>query len=32
MASKYQTEIIKEYKSKGFIVWNVIKLSDSGYP
>ena len=32
MASKYQTEIIKEYKSKGHIVWNVIKLSDSGYP
>lgn len=32
MASKYQTEIIKEYKSKGYIVLNVIKLSDSGYP
>ena len=32
MASKYQTQIINEYKAKGYIVLNVIKLSDSGYP
>lgn len=30
--SKFQTKIIKEYKSKGYTVLNVIKLSDSGYP
>ena len=30
--SKYQTELINEYKAKGYIVLNVIKLSDSGYP
>ena len=32
MASKFQTKIIKEYKSKGWTVINIIKLSDSGYP
>ena len=32
MASKYQTYLINEYKAKGYIVLNVIKLSDSGYP
>jgi len=32
MSSKFQTQIIKEYKSKGYIVLNIIKLSDSGYP
>ena len=32
MASKFQTKIINEYKAKGYIVLNVIKLSDSGYP
>jgi len=30
--SKFQSKIIKEYEGKGYIVWNVIKLSDSGYP
>ncbi len=30
--SKFQSKIIKEYKSKGWIVINTIKLSDSGYP
>jgi Holliday junction resolvase len=30
--SQFQTKIIKEYKDKGYIVLNVIKLSDSGYP
>jgi VRR-NUC domain len=30
--SKFQSKVIKEYESKGYIVWNVIKLSDSGYP
>lgn len=32
MASKFQSKIIKEYKSKGWTVLNIIKLSDSGYP
>lgn len=31
MASKFQTKIINEYKANGYIVLNVIKLSDSGY-
>jgi Holliday junction resolvase len=30
--SKFQSKIIKEYKSKGWTVLNIIKLSDSGYP
>jgi len=30
--SKFQNKIIKEYKSKGWKVLNIIKLSDSGYP
>ena len=30
--SKFQTEVIKHFKKKGYIVWNVIKLSDSGFP
>lgn len=32
MASKFQSKIIKEYKSKGYLVINIIKLSDNGYP
>lgn len=32
MASKFQSKIIKEYKSKGYLVLNVIKLSESGFP
>ena len=32
MASKFQSKIIKKYKSKGWTVLNIIKLSDSGYP
>jgi Holliday junction resolvase len=32
MGSKFQSKTIKEYKKKGYIVLNVIKLSDSGYP
>jgi len=32
MASKFQTKTINEYKAKGYIVLNIIKLSDSGYP
>jgi len=32
MASKFQSKTIKEYKNNGYIVLNVIKLSDSGYP
>jgi hypothetical protein len=32
MASKFQSKVIKEYKSKGWTVLNIIKLSDSGYP
>jgi hypothetical protein len=30
--SRFQSKIIKEYKSKGWTVLNIIKLSDSGYP
>ena len=30
--SKYQSKIIKKYKSEGWIVIKTIKLSDSGYP
>tara|TARA_B110000858_G_C17791367_1_gene470097 strand:+ start:2016 stop:2273 length:258 start_codon:yes stop_codon:yes gene_type:complete len=32
MASKFQSKTIREYKNNGYIVLNVIKLSDSGYP
>jgi len=32
MASKFQSKIIKEYKSKGYTVLNIMKLSNSGYP
>ena len=32
MASKFQSTIIKEYKSKGYTVLNIMKLSNSGYP
>tara|TARA_R110000772_G_scaffold67579_2_gene150054 strand:+ start:22908 stop:23150 length:243 start_codon:yes stop_codon:yes gene_type:complete len=28
----YQTKVINEYKKKGYLVLNVIRLSDSGYP
>jgi len=30
--SNYQSKIIKQYKSEGWIVIKTIKLSDSGYP
>jgi Holliday junction resolvase len=30
--SNFQTKIIKEYESKGYIVLNIIKLSDAGFP
>ncbi len=30
--SKFQSKIIKEYKEKGWIVINTIKLSCGGYP
>ena len=30
--SNFQTKIIKDYESKGYIVLNVIKLSDAGFP
>jgi Holliday junction resolvase len=32
MASKFQSKVIKEYKSKGYMVLNIMKLSNSGYP
>lgn len=32
MSSKFQTNIINQYKSTGHIVLNVIKLSENGYP
>jgi len=32
MSSRFQTKIINEYKSNGYIVLNVIKLSENGYP
>jgi len=32
MASKFQSKVIKEYKSKGYLVLNIIKLSANGYP
>jgi len=32
VASTYQNKIIKEYKSKGWTVLKVIKLSSNGYP
>jgi len=32
MASKFQSKVIKEYKSKGYTVLNIMKLSNSGYP
>jgi hypothetical protein len=32
MASKFQSKIIKEYKDKGYLVLNLIRLSESGYP
>jgi hypothetical protein len=32
MASKFQSKTIKEYKEKGYLVLNVIKLSANGYP
>lgn len=32
MGSKFQSKIIKEYKAKGYLVLNVIKLSENGYP
>lgn len=32
MASKFQSKLIREYKAKGYIVLNTIKLSESGYP
>lgn len=30
--SKFQSKVIKEYKSKGYTVLNIMKLSNSGYP
>lgn len=32
MASKFQNKVIKEYKEKGYLVLNIIKLSANGYP
>jgi Holliday junction resolvase len=32
MASKFQSKVIKEYKEKGYLVLNIIKLSANGYP
>lgn len=32
MASKFQSKVIKEYKEKGYLVLNIIKLSSNGYP
>lgn len=32
MASKFQSKVIKEYKSKGYTVLNIMKLSNSGFP
>lgn len=32
MASNFQKKIIKEYKSKGYTVVSVVKLSANGYP
>ena len=32
MASKYQTKIIKEYESKGWMVINLIKTNKNGIP
>jgi Holliday junction resolvase len=32
MASKFQNKVIKEYKSKGYVVLKIIKLSANGYP
>lgn len=32
MASKFQSKVIKEYKSKGYKVLKIIKLSESGFP
>jgi Holliday junction resolvase len=31
MASKFQSKIIKEYEKNGYIVLNIIRLSDNGY-
>ena len=30
--SDFQGKIIKEYEKKGYLVLNVIRLSDNGYP
>ncbi len=30
--SNYQRSLIKKFKAEGFIVLNVIKLSEAGYP
>lgn len=32
MASKFQNKVIKEYRNKGYLVLNIIKLSANGYP
>lgn len=32
MASNFQSKVIKEYESKGYLVLNVIRLSKSGFP
>lgn len=32
MASKFQTQVIRQYEEKGYRVLNIIKLSASGYP
>jgi len=32
MPSSFQTKVIKEHEAKGWIVINIIRLSDSGYP
>ena len=30
--SNFQTKVIKEYESKGYVVHNLIRLSENGYP
>lgn len=32
MASNFQSKVIKEYKSKGYIVIKIIRLNENGYP
>jgi len=30
--SKFQSKLIKEYKSKGYLVLKIIRLNENGYP